>query len=66
MTSTPAPPDKRFAFRHARIRGLGASRPDWFLHCPARNLLSGIASSLKKRVPGYTKMGFPDPRKMLG
>ncbi|MCX2932088.1 DEAD/DEAH box helicase family protein [Mycobacterium sp. CVI_P3] len=24
-----------------------------------------IASSLKKRAPGYTKMGFPDPRKML-
>lgn len=25
-----------------------------------------IASSLKKRAPGYTNMGFPDPRKMLG
>jgi superfamily II DNA or RNA helicase len=24
-----------------------------------------IASSLKKRAPGYTTMGFPDPRKML-
>jgi hypothetical protein len=23
-----------------------------------------IASSLKKRAPGYLKMGFPDPRKM--
>ncbi|MFY1621234.1 hypothetical protein [Micromonospora sp. WMMD736] len=25
-----------------------------------------IASSLRKRAPGYTTMGFPDPRKMLG
>lgn len=24
-----------------------------------------VASSLKKRAPGYLKMGFPDPRKML-
>ncbi|WP_343600916.1 DEAD/DEAH box helicase, partial [Mycobacterium sp.] len=24
-----------------------------------------IASSLKKRAPGYIKMGFPDPRKMI-
>ena len=24
-----------------------------------------IASSLRKRAPGYTKMGFPDPRKLL-
>lgn len=24
-----------------------------------------IASSLKKRAPGYLKMGFPDPRKMI-
>jgi superfamily II DNA or RNA helicase len=24
-----------------------------------------IASSLKKRAPGYIKMGFPDPRKMV-
>jgi len=24
-----------------------------------------IASSLKKRAPGYIKMGFPNPRKML-
>ncbi len=24
-----------------------------------------IASSLKKRAPGYIKMGFPDPRKVL-
>jgi superfamily II DNA or RNA helicase len=24
-----------------------------------------IASSLKKRAPGYVKMGFPDPRKMI-
>jgi superfamily II DNA or RNA helicase len=24
-----------------------------------------IASSLKKRAPGYLKMGFPDPRKLL-
>lgn len=24
-----------------------------------------IASSLKKRAPGYLKMGFPDPRKMV-
>jgi hypothetical protein len=23
-----------------------------------------IASSLKKRTPGYLKMGFPNPRKM--
>jgi len=24
-----------------------------------------IASSLKKRAPGYIKMGFPDPRKII-
>jgi hypothetical protein len=24
-----------------------------------------IASSLKKRAPGYLKMGFPDPRKII-
>ena len=24
-----------------------------------------IASSLKKRAPGYVKMGFPDPRKLI-
>ncbi|MGH3564286.1 MAG: TOTE conflict system archaeo-eukaryotic primase domain-containing protein, partial [Mycobacterium sp.] len=24
-----------------------------------------LASSLRKRAPGYTKMGFPDPRKMV-
>ena len=29
-----------------------------------RRLTPVIASSLKKRTPGYLKMGFPDPRKM--
>ena len=24
-----------------------------------------LASSLRKRAPGYTKMGFPDPRKLI-
>jgi superfamily II DNA or RNA helicase len=24
-----------------------------------------LASSLRKRAPGYTKMGFPDPRTLL-
>ena len=24
-----------------------------------------LASSLRKRAPGYTKLGFPDPRKLV-
>lgn len=46
-------------------KGMNRAAAPYLALTPEDELTPVIASSLKKRAPGYIKLGFPDPRKMI-
>jgi superfamily II DNA or RNA helicase len=48
-----------------RITRPHPSKPTATVHDHYDELTRVLASSLRKRAPGYTKMGFPDPKTLI-
>ena len=48
-----------------RITRLYAAKTTATVHDYYDELTPVLASSLRKRAPGYTKLGFPDPKTLL-